>query len=52
MTQAELAELLRTATTEPPMTRVALHDLSNADEIRQQLRREFDRSIRNREGKD
>lgn len=52
MTQAEMAALMRMATTEPPMTKVALHDIANEQAVRQQLRREFERSIRNHESKE
>lgn len=52
MTRAELEALRKSAAREPPMTRMALHDIANPDTVRQQLQREFEQSLRNRESVD
>lgn len=49
MTQAELENLRRMARGESPMTQVALRDIGNPAAVRQQLRREFEQSLRSKE---
>lgn len=49
MTRAELDELRRLAEGEPPMTRVALHDIANPAGVRSAMQREFELSLRGKE---
>lgn len=49
MTRAELDALRRMASTDPPMTRVALGDLGSPASVRSTLQREFEVALRGRE---
>ena len=49
MRRSELETLRRAAAREPPMTRVALDDVGNANAVRQQLQREFRQALDNHE---
>ena len=50
MRRSELEQLRRIASQrEPPMTRVALHDIGNAESVRRELQSEFEKSLRGKE---
>lgn len=52
MRRADLEAIRQSAVREPHMTRVALDNLANADDVRRQLRRTFEKSMRSHESVD